>query len=301
MLSYRKKLLTNTQKTMAMMNKNFAVFILTHGRPNKVVTYQSLLKAGYTGKVYIVIDNEDKTADEYFKKFGDNVIQFDKKAISDTFDEGDNFEDRRAIIYARNACFDIAKKVGVRYFMELDDDYTAFDYRFNANMEYSIKPIKKIDKVFDILLNYYKSISAKSIAMAQGGDFIGGRDNSYIRKSIYPRRKCMNTFICDVFNPFQFVGKINEDVNTYTRLASTGALFLQIPNVSITQLTTQKNSGGMTDLYLDSGTYIKSFYSVIYQPSSVKIKLMGDTHYRLHHSVSWKNTVPKIISEDLKK
>ena len=46
------------------MRDDFCVFILTHGRPDQVHTYDSLMKAGYTGKVYIVIDNEDKTADE---------------------------------------------------------------------------------------------------------------------------------------------------------------------------------------------------------------------------------------------
>ena len=31
------------------MNKDFAVFILTHGRANKVDTYNTLIKQGYTG------------------------------------------------------------------------------------------------------------------------------------------------------------------------------------------------------------------------------------------------------------
>ena len=43
------------------MRDDFCAFILTHGRPYKVHTYQTLRKAGYTGKIYIVIDNEDKT------------------------------------------------------------------------------------------------------------------------------------------------------------------------------------------------------------------------------------------------
>ena len=53
-----------------MKNNDFAVFILTHGRPNKVYTLQALQKCGYTGKTYFVIDNEDKTAKEYYKNYG---------------------------------------------------------------------------------------------------------------------------------------------------------------------------------------------------------------------------------------
>ena len=85
------------------MNKDFAVFILTHGRPDNVVTYNTIKNQGYTGKVYIIIDNEDKTAKKYYENYKDKVIMFNKKEISKTFDEADNFEDRRSIVYARNA------------------------------------------------------------------------------------------------------------------------------------------------------------------------------------------------------
>ncbi len=57
----------------------------------------------------------------------------------------------------------------------------------------------------------------------------------------------------------------------------------------------------MTDVYLDSGTYIKSFYTVMFSPSSVKVSLMGTAEARLHHSISWEHTVPQIIREEHKK
>lgn len=97
------------------MLDDFAVFILTHGRANNVVTYKTLEKQGYTGKIYIVIDNEDSQAEEYRQKFR-NVLMFDKKAVAKTFDTMDTEENRKTIVYARNACFDLAKQVGVRFF-----------------------------------------------------------------------------------------------------------------------------------------------------------------------------------------
>jgi len=91
-------------------NRNYCVFILSHGRPDGVNTYRTLKKAGYTGQIYIVIDNEDRTAEKYIENFGsENVVLFDKMAVSKTFDTADNFNDRRAVVYARNACFDIAR------------------------------------------------------------------------------------------------------------------------------------------------------------------------------------------------
>lgn len=55
---------------MRTMNEKFAVFILSYGRPNNIITLNTLKKCGYTGEWYIVIDNEDDTADEYYKNFG---------------------------------------------------------------------------------------------------------------------------------------------------------------------------------------------------------------------------------------
>jgi len=278
---------------------NFVVFILSHGRAKNISTIKTLRSHGYTGDVIVVIDNEDKTADEYYNKY-DDVEMFDKLAVSKTFDEADNFEDRRAIVYARNACFEIAEKRGYKYFMELDDDYTSFHYRVYSSKKQKPIKVKNLDTVFRSLIDFYKKTPFSTISIAQGGDFIGGKQNRMARKpTIY--RKCMNSFLCSTDRPFKFVGRINEDVNTYTYKQSVGLLMGTIPIVSLSQKTTQKNSGGMTDIYLDSGTYVKSFYTVMFSPSSCFIKPMGDTRMRLHHAIKWDNAVPKLISEKLKK
>jgi len=274
-----------------MRHNSFAAFILTNRRPKKVITYKALIKGGYTGKIYFIVDNEDPTIGEYISEFGaDRVIIFDKKAIAQKFDAADNFNDRRCIVYARNACFEIAEKLQIRYFIQLDDDYTDFRYKFipkDGQIIYKDKIIKKnLDCIFDNLLDYYISIPALTLAIAQGGDFIGG-SNGHFAEMIMTKRKAMNTFICSTDRPFKFLGRINEDVNTYFLLGSRGNLFLTLNNVAINQLTTQTNSGGMTELYIDSGTYIKSFYTVIFCPSSVKIGLVGAVNPRLHHHIDW--------------
>ena len=278
---------------------SFVIFILTHGRAENIYTLKSLRKHGYTGKVIFICDNEDTTLNDYFKKYKD-VEVFDKKAIAETFDEADNFQDRRAIVYARNACFEIAKKLGYKYFIQMDDDYTGFDYRVYSEIKQKPTTIFNLDSVLLLILDFYKKTNFASISIAQGGDFIGGKNNNMAKKpTIY--RKCMNSFLCSTERQFQFIGRINEDVNTYTNKASKGLLMGTIPLVSLTQKTTQKNKGGMSDLYLDNGTYVKSFYTVMFAPSCTTIKPMGDKHMRLHHSIKWNSAVPKIISEDNKK
>ena len=114
----------------------------------------------------------------------------------------------------------------------------------------------------------------------------------------------MNSFVCSVDRPFVMIGRMNEDVTTYVVGGLRGELFFTALQVLLTQKQTQSNDGGMTGLYLDSGTYVKSFYSVMYAPSCVKIGQLGDhrsPHYRIHHKINWHHTAPKILREEWKK
>ena len=282
------------------MNEKFAVFILSHGRPNNVITLNTLKKCGYTGEWYIVIDNEDDTAEEYYKNFGrERVIMFDKLQIAQTFDTADTFEDRRTIVYARNACFDIAKQVGVKYFLELDDDYTGFMHRYIDDQKLRSVLTKNLDRIFEMMVKFMDDTGAITVAFAQGGDLIGGVSNKNFHKKVL--RKAMNSFFCDVDKPFQFLGRVNEDVNTYTLLGQQGKLIMSISEFMLNQKQTQSNAGGMTSTYLDNGTYVKSFYSVMYSPSCVKVAMMGEKHKRMHHQVNWDTCTPKILNEKHKK
>lgn len=282
-----------------MMRDDFGVFILSHGRPDRVKTLKSLEKGRYTGKWWIVIDNEDDSAPEYYKRYKDRVIMFDKLEASKTFDTADTSQERRTIVYARNACFAIAKELGLEYFLELDDDYTSFEYRVIRDKKLAVFAVKSLDGLFSAMINFLDDTGAITVALSQGGDFIGGKDSKFYHDKV--SRKAMNTFFCKVSNPFQFVGRINEDVNTYTSLGSKGKLILTISDASITQVQTQANKGGMTDVYLDGGTYLKTFYTVIFSPSCTKVGMMGDKHKRIHHMIDWNRCVPKILNEKWKK
>ena len=286
--------------TKTKMRDDFAVFILTHGRPDNVITYDTLQKLNYNGKCYLVIDSEDKTAEQYYETFGkENVIMFDKLAISKEFDTIDNCEERRTVVYARNACFKIAKDLNIKYFLELDDDYNEFRIRWQGGTSLKSAHIKDINKLFELMINFLDKSGAITVAFAQGGDYIGGIGSRVWKEQL--TRKAMNTFFCTTDRPFNFIGRINEDVNTYTTRGITGDLMFTVATVMINQGTTQGNAGGMTDVYLDSGTYVKSFFTIICAPSCTKISTMGNKFMRIHHKILWNKCVPKIINEKYKK
>ncbi len=274
--------------------KKFAVFILTHGRPDNVKTIQALNKTGYTGDIFIVIDNEDARADEYFERYGDKVLQFDKKAIAKTIDEADTSGDRRAILYARHASQRMAKDMGYDCILQLDDDYADFRYRFVKKGKLTSYSIKNFDAVCEAMLDFLYKSDALTIAFGQGGDMIGGIGSPNYKAGI--QRKAMNTFFMRTDKYCNFVGRVNEDVNFYVTEGGRGQLIMSTYHINCLQMQTQSNSGGMTDLYLNEGTYAKSFYTVMMAPSCVKIYPMGTANRRLHHKVEWRYAVPKIIS-----
>lgn len=277
--------------------------IITHGRPNKVITYKTLKKSGFTGDIFFIIDNEDKTSAEYVKNFGENnVIVFDKKHYADMVDEGNNFDNRRTTTHARNACFDIAEKLGYKYFVVLDDDYTGFHHRYLSadGQKLLYINVTNLDAIFEIFLRYFKSTRFLSIAFAQGGDFIGGAGNQNA-VNMPLSRKCMNSFICSIDRRFNFIGQLNEDVNTYVTLGARGELFGTIPYINLVQAATQKTAGGMTEAYLLYGTYTKSFTTVMMAPSSVYVSMLNANNSRLHHLIKWAHTTPLILDEKWKK
>lgn len=284
------------------MRNDFAIFILTHGRPYNVITAKTLKMCGNTNRVYYIIDNEDKYADRYYWNFGkENVIMFNKYEKALQFDTMDQIatRDRRAIVYARNACFDIAENLGIKYFLELDDDYTTFRSRQFSNNMLSTIYVRDFDSIVDIMIDFLDSSNALTVAFSQTGDFIGGVGSKVYKERL--TRKAMNAFFCRTDRRFDFIGRINEDVNTYVSLGSRGELLFTVADIALNQLTTQQNSGGMSDLYLDVGTYVKSFFTVIACPSCVKIGEMGDGNYRIHHLINWEHAVPKIISDRFRK
>lgn len=279
---------------------DFVAFILTHGRADNLITYKTLRGYGYTGRIVLVLDDEDEQLQKYFAIYGkENCYVFNKQkyvAMTDTVISGNH----KVPTYARNACFDIAKELGYTYFVELDDDYLEFSWKFDAQGRYRQRHIRDLNFVLRRMLEYYISCPFTSLAMSQQGDFIGGGESGFT-KNIGAKRKAMNSFICSIDRRFDFAGYINDDVCTYTWLSTQGKIFLTLAQVTINQKDTQQNPGGVTELYKEDGTYKKSFSTIVGCPSAVKIAMMGWKEKRIHHNISWKNVTPMIINEKYKK
>lgn len=284
----------------------FTCYVLSHGRPNNVPTIDTAMsKHGYTGEWYLVIDDEDETLPGYIKRYGrERVIVFPKRETMASIDMGDNFGIGGSVV-PRAAIWDIAKQRGDKYFIMLDDDYRDFRWKFDAHgMPIPYTPIKSLDEALQALVDYFDACPERvlTLAITQNGDFIGGYNGGMLDK-IFAKRKAMNLFVCSTERPFTFPARMNEDVNAYTEIQRRGYAFMTINRFSLQQTPTQQMAGGMTAIYRQHGTYVKTFYSIMRCPSGVKVSVLGDRNVdpRVHHRVTYNHVAPKIIPERYRK
>jgi hypothetical protein len=283
------------------MRDDFGILIMSYGRPNDVASLSSLLKSNYTGKWFIVVGDDDPALEGYREVYGDKLAVFDKDDyIAKTDRMG--LKITKVICFARNACFDIAEQLGLRYFQQFDDDYTGFYFPYNEKIEYlSSRPrIANYDRAITSMIDYYEKLPSKcaAIAFSQGGDFIGGGDNKWGDFRVL--RKSMNSWLCSIDRRFSFQGCMNEDVNAYTSLQSRGMLCLNIMQIRLEQPVTQ-TTGGMTPVYRQYGTHVKSFLTVMLNPSCVRVGAITYKQQRLHHRIDWNKCAAKIVRESHKK
>lgn len=284
---------------------SLATFILTNRRPDRVTTIPVLRKCGYTGPIYLIVDDQDPTRDEYEREYPGQVIIFNKEQAARTVDAGDNLPERNTPLYARQASWQIARDLGHQHIFMLDDDYFWFshrryDYRDpTAPHTYVQRRIHNLNAVLTWMLDFLTSTPAKCIAMTQGGDHIGGASGSFANTALH--RKVMNTFLLDTTRPFNWLGRLNDDVNTYTVHGARGELFFTHSDLQMNQKPTQTNPGGLTDAYKRHGTYTKSMYTVMMAPSCTRVVALTDTHIRLHHRIKWRNAAPLILHEHHRK
>lgn len=160
------------------MRDDFVVFIITHKRPDNQITYKTLKRGKYTGKIIFVLDDGDDTIDAYCEKYGKENIQVFHKY--EDFDIGDNLTDHKGVpVYARNICFKIAREKGYKYFVQLDDDYPKIDYRYVKDGKLKAKPVSDFDKLFEAMCKFMEPEAISCVAFAVAGDYIGGANGRY--------------------------------------------------------------------------------------------------------------------------
>lgn len=214
------------------------------------------------------------------------------------------------MLFARNAAAALAVHLGRPYFLQLDDDYAQFLFRFPVSGVFKSQLISNFSAVIDAYCAFLAETDIPFCAFPQGGDFIGGSRSPLNRRPFLA--KAMNSFFCRTSAPPEFIGNINEDVNLYATLALRGRPAIQpLLYTQLIQQTTQRSAGGMTAQYVSEGTFFKSAFSLVAAPGAVSISLISGcggsskpdkfgrpSHPRLHHNVSWSRCLPRFVIEE---
>ena len=180
------------------MINNFAIFILTHGRPNNQKTLDALLLSGYTGEYYLVVDNLDKTKDDYIKKYGKKVIVFDKVEYVEKTDTGLITPMINFAVFARNAIETIAKNMGYKYFGMFDDDISKFRFRYEESGRLTSLSVQNMDEVLKTYIEYMRNGKIACVSFGVVTQYIGGINR--FRQRVPDNnslRMCFNAYIRD--------------------------------------------------------------------------------------------------------
>ena len=162
------------------MRNDFAIFIMSYNRANNISTLHTLNKAGYTGKYYIIVGDDDPSLELYKQLYNDNLYIFSKEQIEPLFDTYDNNGSQKCIVYARNYCFILAKQLNLKYFLQFDDDYIELAYRYPLDGKLKICNIKEFDKIVNICIDFLEDTQALSIALPHTANLLKNHIKKFV-------------------------------------------------------------------------------------------------------------------------
>ena len=278
----------------------YAVFILTHGRPNNQLTLQLLKRIGYTGQIYLVLDNLDDTLLQYQSNYKDavtDILVFDKKLYAQKTDTGNNNPILGCGVYARNAIEDFAKQFNLDAHIQADDDIKNFRYRWIEDDKVKSLPVScNGDMLLDAYVNALLQMGIANIGFAT--------NIQYLSKSKFFNQ----TFDCFDF-PYNFIIRNNslpvdwimnfsDDYTTQAVMRGRAIYSIQTPFVCIDNSDLFVTAGGMADSYSSQNEYTRSMYIKMVCPNAITIIQDVEKIKSIKHRSPY---TPKIVSQSYRK
>ena len=276
----------------------YAAFILTHGRPNNQKTYNTLKELGFTRKIYLVLDDQDPTIQQYIDNYGEeNIIVFNKAKFIAQTDTGLSEPVSKFAVFARNAIESIAQEMGYKYFIMMDDDIYKFRLRQDVDGSLKTFPLNGIiDEVFDACFRYVDSANLACLSPGVSKVYRCGVqaldwNNKY--------RICVNCFFRN--GAFKVNWRLNmfEDLITNLDCSTEGQVWLTyIPLQADLGEFNGKVEGGNTDVYRTFDGFKMAFMSIVSHPECNDMKFFNGHWKPVTHTST---AINRIIPEKYKK
>lgn len=275
----------------------FAIFILSHGRPNEQLTYDALRRSGYTGDIRILCDDMDDTIDEYRKNFGDEVLVFNKAEWSDKSDRITNEDAHKVVLPARNAVTGIAKDLGYTHYMQIDDDFSRIVHRYvDDEGKLRTQEVSDMDGVLKALLEFTILQNVRALGMAHPVYFHYGKEGRF-KEGLIPNP--YGNYIMSVDEPITFRGLMSEDYVAIADNLQLGQLTYAFTGIMYETADRGSNAGGLNKVYESTGNWMTNIYGLIAHPGKVDMLVQESGKVRI--VVDKKGQVPMILSERWRK
>lgn len=267
---------------------DFAIFILSHNRANKIDTLKMLLNAGYNGDWFVVISTDDKQINEYKSIIpSKNLLIFDKESVlCDTMVSSKN-KNRSSSLYARNYIISYVKNsTSYKYIVMADDDIKKLVYRVDDNGKMKALPVKNINSVLKNFICFLsKSKVLAGISPAFDAAFFGGVKD--LRKI---PREAFQFVLLKVENIKHYIGFHEED--TLLSILNFTNIYLIYYGMSFIAPLFAHGDGGID--YNDK-SLSPPLFNYIAKPSAIKVtSFLRKIRYG-------KYCYPKIITDKFKK
>lgn len=239
------------------MRDDFALYILSHNRASKVSTLTMLKQCNYTGKWFIVIDDEDDVA-EYTRLYGkENILVFNKDIYMDTkiYEPIDNLHKKGCAFPARNFINEHARSSGLRFFAQFDDDIQELLFRYvDETGKFKRAKCYNIDKVLEEFIRFMEcSDTISGTCFTIDSAYFGGKDGKF--KDGMGRR-IYQTMILKVSNQVPWVGSYSEDF--LLSMLNIDKLYFEVYSISFVSPQMSTNRGGIDYSSLfDARVYLK--------------------------------------------
>lgn len=278
-----------------MRNKDFAIMICTHGRPDKQYTLEALRKSGYTGEIILVVDDEDDTVDSLSNKYEDEhtgVYVFCKQDYIDHVDYGPKLF-RKVILYGKCACEQLAKGLNLKTFVISDDDTKQLRYRFIEDGKLKALPVtKNFDKVADTFVDYLVNADLTALSFGFTSSYLKGT-SVFDPVTTCNNRVAYNFVFRNSKHKVDWRGSYGEDLITACTSSIVGNVWMNMPVIHNDMVVQGKSDGGMTELYKSQDSLELVQCETMYCPTSMKAQYYKT---RWYGAVQRENTFPKIIS-----
>lgn len=277
------------------MNNKFGIFILSHGRAGNVKTYHTLKKAGYTGDIYVVVDDEDSQKDKYKEEFGEYCLEFCKQEYMDKADTISTDGTRISALFARMAIMDFAKGMDYDYYCMLDDDIEKIVYRYPIKNSLKGMDVVRADYMFDCIVNFMRCAKLKVLGLQLAEGLIGGLYGIY--KNGLLNQVLAGSYIFSKDTDFRFFGSVNEDTVATLDYLSRGGLAWRLGCITIKTPERGSNGGGLSEDYAKKNWYYIDMHAVIVSPWCCKIDVNNENRQK----IDMRFARPKILSEKYKR